>query len=134
MSNETEPGFEIDGRIYPVPAIPTFNMNELAVLYEQCGLTIEDWAARDYDDECRARYQQGVTNPGFKRTLMHVAYQRGNPDTPPSHVAELIGEVQVLAAMAPLLAADAKGEEEDSPKGLGTTSVPKGSSKRKRRA
>lgn len=91
-----ENGFTIDGKIYEVPSLDTFTIDEAQLLYDYSGLSIEDFVDMDEDaDELDPR----LKNPGFLRTLLHVAYQRAHPHLATKKVAKVIGEANVLASM-----------------------------------
>lgn len=100
-----ETGFDVDGRIYPVPAIDTFTFGELETLYGYCGLTINDWGRR-FTPEGMEVWENGVDTPGFQRALVHVAYRRGNPQVPDETVRDLVRDLVWLDVIAPLLAAE----------------------------
>lgn len=123
-----ETGFDIDGTLYEVPSLDSFDLDELQVLYDYCGLTIEDFVTPpdENDDDARARERQ-FKNPGLIRALMHVAYQRGNPKTRPATIKDLIGKANALNVLA-ALAEDMPVEEEDGQVPLESTSEPDESS------
>lgn len=102
MSNQdTEAirGFLIDGKEYPAPSIDTFNMDEAQILYDYSGLTLEDLVADESDPEALAARNKKLGSPGLLRTLMHVAYARGNPSMKPQAVKKAIGESNWLDAI-----------------------------------
>ena len=99
---EQEPGFSVDGRIYPVPAIDTFTFDELETLHRYCGLTINDWGRRYTPDGAKV-WEDGTNHPGFQMSLVHIAYRRGNPDIPNDTVAELVRSLVWLDVVEPLL-------------------------------
>lgn len=116
--NTSEPCFEINDVRYPIPTLDTFTMDEAQTLYDYCGLSLEDFAplhpaATDDEREEHDRAQLArVRNPGFKRALLHVSYQRGNPDMSAGRVRETVGAVNALGATVSLLGGD---ESEDPP-------------------
>lgn len=115
-------GFLIDGKQYPVPAIPDMDMDELQVVYEACGITLQGWAARESDDpEERREWETGVANPKWMVALLEIAYQRGNPDVPQEDVRKLVRKVKWLDATLPMLEAE-EASEEEAP--LAETSAP----------
>jgi hypothetical protein len=116
-----EPGFIIDGRRYDIPSIDTFTIDEAQILYDYSGLTLEDFAAADDGDadELEPKFR----NPGFLRTLLHVAYQRGNPKANPQRVRTLIGTANLIETLQQL----AETVEEDAGPPVSTTE-PDGSS------
>lgn len=107
MAEANESGFLIDDKHYPVPSVFSFSNDEAQLLWDYARLTIQDFL----DDEADERQ---FDNPGVMRTLMHVAYQRGNPEMRPAKVRELIGGVTVWTALAGLVAADEEQEDEES--------------------
>jgi hypothetical protein len=116
VAAETETGFMIDGRLYPVPDLGTFTMDEAQILYELAGLSLEDFAAsEDEDDEASAERRRRLRNPGFMRALMHIAYQRGNPDMKPARVAALIGNANVVQAFEHLVPDEDEGDDASPP-------------------
>jgi hypothetical protein len=109
----TEAGFLINGKEYPVPGIDSFDMDEDVILWDYTRLAREDFLPVDPEtDDAEGREaerQQKLKHPGLMRTLLHVAYQRGNPTAKPAAVAKLIGKVKFVEAITPLL----KDEPED---------------------
>lgn len=99
---EQEPGFSVDGRIYPVPAIDTFTFDELETLHRYCGLTINDWGRRYTPDGAKV-WEAGTNHPGFQMSLVHIAYRRGNADVPNDTVSELVRSLVWLDVVEPLL-------------------------------
>lgn len=104
-----ETGFMIDGALYEVPSLDTFTMDEAQVLYDYSGLTIEDFAALEDEDE--NEQVDRLKNPGFMRALMHIAYQRGNEKLAPAKVKALIGAANLLSSYEHL----AVGEDDALP-------------------
>ena len=115
---EEEARFSIDGREYEIPSVDSFTMDEAQVLWDYAAMSLGDFAVDEDDPEserAREEIQEKLRNPGFMRTLMHVAYQRGNPKIPTSRVKALIGQVnlvEAMAAMATLAGADDAGPPE----------------------
>lgn len=124
MAAETDTGFMISGRLYPVPDMGTFTMDEAQILYDYSGLGLEDFAApEDEDPEETRERRRRLRNPGFLRALMHIAYQRGNPDIRPARIKALIGNANVIAAFEHL--GEGEEEEESPTAGAATMSAPK---------
>jgi hypothetical protein len=95
-------GIEIDGREYPVPSVFQLTMGEAQVLYDYSGYTVEDFVPPvpgDPDEERMAR----VKNPAFKRAMVHVAYQRGNPDAAHAEVAKVVDGLEMWGAILDML-------------------------------
>jgi hypothetical protein len=98
-----ETGFMIDDKLYELPSLDTLTMDELQVLYDYAGITLEDFAEPDDEtpEETRER-ERRLGNPGLTRALMHIAYQRGNPQVRAAKVKQLIGSANVIEALAHL--------------------------------
>lgn len=104
-----EARFVIDGAEYPIPGLETFNMDEAVVLYECCGLTLEDFAIDDGDSDQIEELERKTRHPGFVKALMVVAFMRGEKKTAKAAL-KLVGSsnlVEILAAI------DAEDEAED---------------------
>lgn len=88
---ETEPGaalFVIDGATLEVPSFDSLTMGETIVLYEYSGVTL------DQLDEEKS------VPPGFIAGLMHVAYQRANPQAKKHTVRQLIEGCNLAEALS----------------------------------
>lgn len=113
-----ESKFVIDGRDYEVPTLDSFDMDEAQVLFDYAGCVVEDFAPPhpEWSAEEKAKHEEGqlgkVRNPAFKRALVHVAYQRGNPDTHPSRVREVVGKLNIIDVTLTLLGEDDAGPPE----------------------
>lgn len=121
-----ETGFTIDGELYELPSIDTFTMDEAQVLYDYCGLTLEDFVEQQDEtpEESEAR-ERRFKNPGLLRSLMHIAYQRKHQKQNPSRVKALIGQANIITALEHL---NEDVEEDAVP--LASTTEPKPSSER----
>ena len=84
-------GFEIDGRDYPIPSVFELTMGEAQVLYDYSGNVVEDWVP-PLPGEPDNRVTL-LRNPAFKRAMVHIAYQRGNPELSREEVAKLVDGV-----------------------------------------
>lgn len=105
-----ETGFMIDGKLYETPAFDTFTMDEAQVLYDYCGLTLEDFVPEeDQTDEESEELRAKMKNPGFLRALMHIAYQRENPRMSHGKVKQLVGSASLFSSLEHL----GDGEQED---------------------
>lgn len=112
-----ETGFNIDGTFYEVPVLDSFDMDEAQVLYDYCGLTLEDFvppADNTPEDDLAAR-EQRLKNPGFVRALIHIAYQRGNPDMKPAAVRDAVGHANMLEAYTALASVEPEEGEPEVP-------------------
>lgn len=97
-----ETGFIIDGVRHEIPTLDTFTMDEAQVMYDYCGLTIEDFVpviadGDDADEAVVADISQKLKNPGFLRALMHVSYQRANPKLSAAKVKSAINNAELLS-------------------------------------
>lgn len=112
MAEEThvEPAFLIDGNEYPIPGLETFDMDEALTLYECCGLTLEDFAIDDEDEDEIAEMVQKTRHPGYVKALMIVAYQRGNAGVSKKKATAVIGRANLIEAYMAFVKA---GGEED---------------------
>src|ERR1051325_7772518 len=96
----------INGVKYGLPTVDTFDMDESELLYEKCGLTLEDFAietdpdGEEYDPEAADELSRKVKHPGFMRSLVHVAYQRAHPQMSKARVAAVVGKVNTLEVFA----------------------------------
>jgi hypothetical protein len=120
VAAETDSGFNIEGRHYPVPDMGTFTMDEAQTLWDYSGLGLEDFSVpEDESEEEHEVRMRRYRNPGFLRALMHIAYQRGNPEVRATRVRALISNANVIAAFEGLL-----GVEEDDADPPAMTSAP----------
>lgn len=111
-------GFEIDGRVYEIPSLGTFTMDEAQILYERSGLAVEDFLLEDDDAEIAAK----LRGPAVQRALMEVAWLRGNPDAKPSEARDLIGAANYLSGLADMV----RSRRQEAPEvPLDGTSTPK---------
>lgn len=124
-----ESGFTIDGKFYPPPTLESFEMGELRVMYDYSGIVQEDFvqAEDETDDEHGARITQLVQHPGFMQTLMHVAFQRGNPTLKRDRVAAVIESTNYLEAVASLQSDEPDEDDAGPPDPSARTSEPSGS-------
>lgn len=96
----TDPRFVIDGKDYPIPTFDSFDMDEAQILYDLSGLTLEDFAIPDEDEDpdAAAELERKMRNPGFIRALMEVAYRRGNQGVTVARVKSVIGRSNLVTA------------------------------------
>lgn len=113
-----ESGFIIDGKTYEVPSLDSFDMGERRVMYDYSGIVQEDFVKEDNeaDEDHAARVAGLIRHPGFMQTLMHIAYQRGNPGVKRDKVAAVIEQTNYLDAVASL--ADDEPEDDAGPPDL----------------
>jgi hypothetical protein len=122
-----ETGFLIDGTVYEVPSLDSLTMGERRVMYELSAITQEDFVRGEdeSEDEHEERVAKLMRHPGFMESLMHVAYQRANPNVKRAKVQLVVDGTNYLEAVAAMSAVE---EPEDEPVPLGSTSLPDGSS------
>jgi hypothetical protein len=113
---ENKTGFTIDGVIYGIPTIDTFNMDEAQVMFDYCGLTMEDFVGDMDDDDPRLK------NPGFLRALVHISYQRAFPSMAPAKVKATIGKANLADVMATLEREEDEEEDARPPESMPTHS------------
>lgn len=113
--------FEIDGREYPIPSVFGLTMGEAQTLYDYSGYALEDFVPPAPGEPDDKRMQQ-VRNPAFKRAMVHIAYQRGNPDVTRDAVASLVDGVQMFDMVAAMYQADDADPTPVSPNGPQTSS------------
>lgn len=112
-----ESGFLIGGNTYPVPSLGTLNMDEAQVLYDYSGLVIEDFlsllpeAAETEKEEHQEELARRMRNPALLRSLMHIAYQRGNTDVRAAQVKEIVAGENALEAILAFVEAEVEGDE-----------------------
>lgn len=129
MAAETDNGFLIDGKHYPMPGLDSLDMDERMVLYDYSGLTREDFLMGEDDDpdEFQREQTKRMRHPGLWKALLHVAYQRGNRDERPNRVKQIVGKVNINEATAHLF--DVEEDDDSPPAPGGSTSDPSESSR-----
>jgi hypothetical protein len=106
---ETPAGFPIAGSVYPIPPLDTLTMDESQIMYDYSGLTLEEFAPAhpESPSDVQSIYEDGVLekarNPAFKRSLLHIALRRGEPDMPDSEVRGHVGRANALDTALALL-------------------------------
>lgn len=99
-----EAGFEIEGEVYEVPRLETFDLDEEQILYDVAGVVQLDFvpAHPDASEEEKEFVQRAmmarIRDPRFKRALAHVAYRRRYPEAAFDDVAIRIGKMNALDA------------------------------------
>ena len=118
-------GFEIDGEVYEVPRLDTFDMDEAQILYDLSGIVLEDFIPPHPDDSEEERealltlQMARVRNPAFRRALVVVAYVRAHPDAVPAEISQRVGKINAVDVTLAVLTR--KGDDEEDP----STSSPK---------
>lgn len=132
MSEEQEAGFLIDGAEYPIPDVNTFNLDEDELLWQYARLTRNDFVRVDPTledaEEREAERRERLRHPGLMRTLVHVAYQRGNPDAKQPVVKRLVGQTTLDSLMSLVMAEEPAEDDAGPPDESASTSTPKESS------
>ena len=111
-----ETGFDINGEVYEVPTLDSFDMDEAQILYDLSGVVLEDFIPPhpdSPDQEKAAHYQLQllrVRDPGFKRALVHIAYRRKHEDYDSTVLDKAIGKMNATDISIAVLA---RGDEED---------------------
>lgn len=125
MAEDKGLAFVIDGREYPSPDLDSLNMGERRVMYDLCGIVQEDFAPLDGEtaDEHDTRVSKLTRHPGFMESLMHIAYQRGNPDAGRAKVQKVIESTNYLEAIEKW-ADEVDDQEAPSPLALTTEPAP----------
>lgn len=117
--------FHIDGAEYPIPTLASLNMDEAVVFYEHNGYPVEDlWSTPDTEEEATERLER-LRHPAVVRTMLHVAYLRGNPEATRRHIDKVVGQVPLVMALSAFIGGD---EEEADGRPLERTSEPSRSS------
>ena len=102
-----EASFVIDGDNYEIPDLGSFNMTEAVVLYDHCGLTLEDFAIDEDDPDQVEELAQKTKHPGFIQSLMVVAYMRGNRNVKRLKAEQVIGNSNLIEAYEAMVIAGA---------------------------
>ena len=126
MAAETESGFLIDGVLYEVPTLDTFDLDDAQVLYDYTGLAVEDFLVQPESEDETREMAQRFKNPGLIRALVHIAYQRNHPKMPAAQVRKIIGKVNQFEALMAFVGQNPEEAPDESP--LASTSEPAGSS------
>lgn len=121
-----ESSFVIDGADYPIPGLESFNMDEAVVLYDCSGLTLEDFAIDEDDQEQVDELESKTKNPGFIKALMIVAYMRGN-GVSRKKAEGLIGNSNLFEALKAFVVDDGKDPTEPQKSEQSTLSSPESS-------
>lgn len=105
MSEETAAPktFTISGAEYEIPVVATFDIDEAEILWGYCHLGLEDLVPDSDGTWSEERNEEILThmkNPAFRKTLLHVAYRRSNPDASSKEIEKQIGKVSNLESLA----------------------------------
>jgi len=120
--DELHKGFEIDGKIYPLPALDTLRMPEAQLMYDHCGLTIEDFVGPDEEaedftpdmlEEWEADVAVKVKNPGFMYSMVAIAYWRGHPSKTRAAVEKVADNANFLESTMEFVAIGEKAKADD---------------------
>jgi hypothetical protein len=102
VDGQTRDGFTIEGKVYASVPMQEWDMDESQILYDYTGLGLEDFAI-DPDLPPSDQYEEilrYLKNPGFVRTLLHIAYRRGNPNLKPDRIRQAVGAVNAMQAIS----------------------------------
>jgi len=113
-----------------------YTMDEAKIMYDYCGIVIEDFAPLlDDDDPTDAALaedlEQKIKNPAFTTAMLHISYRRANPRASESRLKRFFGSMDRTEAMelfVEISGLNQESEEEDPTKG--STSEPDESSPR----
>lgn len=105
--------FKIDQQEYEVPDIADLDMDEWQVMHDYAGLVLDDFAPSDDPDEEAARMRR-LRQPAFTRALLHIGYQRANPELSPSQVRAVTGKAKLVRALEAMDAAVPDEDEGDA--------------------
>lgn len=118
-----------------------YDINEAQLLYDLSGLIVEDFipAITGEEDaaaeESSALLLEKLRNPGFKRALLQVSYQRANPDVSKAAIGRMFAAANNLELSALLGELDLDVDDDAAGDGGGVlppalTTEPDGSSPR----
>lgn len=117
MADDQNPtGFDINGEVYEVPTLDSFDMDEAQILYDLSGVVLEDFIPPHPDSpeqEKAAHYQLQllrVRDPGFKRALVHIAYRRKHEEYDRSELDKAVGKMNATDVSIAILT---RGDEVD---------------------
>jgi len=117
-NDDTTVRFEIAGNTYDYPDPLDLDLDEWVIIYDECGLILEDFAPCDNIALEKERVRR-LRNPALMKALAIVGYKRANPDQDIETARALIGGAKMLG----LLESMAPGEDDaddptpDSPTG-----------------
>lgn len=111
MTTETESGFMVGDRVYPVPGLETFTIADHMTFYEYAGFSTEDL---DEDN---------LTNPGVMAAFVHIAVRRGNPQLKDGKVKAIVLATNFEEALSRF-----ENEDEDEEEMRPPASTPESSS------
>lgn len=102
-----------------------YTMDESQIMYDYCGIVIEDFAPLmdEADDADRAaQMEERLKNPGFVRALLHISYQRANPRASSDEIRRFFGSMTRNEAMERFteIVGELEEEGDDSPPELTT--------------
>ena len=128
MDVEQEPVFVFDGQRLPIPDLETFTLAESVILYDNTGMTLEDFMPDEElsEEAANAERESKGRHPGFLLTLLHVAYQRAHPKFSVQKVRALIGSANLIEVIE---AIEGIPEDDAVPPSVESTSAPTASSR-----
>lgn len=110
-----------------------YTMDEAQIMYDYCGIVIEDFAPfADEDSEDAAlaeELENRLKNPGFTKALLHVSYQRANPRVSEAKIRRFFGTMDRVEAMERFLEL-VPDEQEDEAGPPASTTEPEQSSQK----
>lgn len=118
--------FKIDDVEYDWPMLDDLDMDEWEILYEYTGLILDDFAPKEDEAEEKDR-ERRIGQSGFIKAILHIGYQRANPELKPDAVKRVIGKAKLTRVLTDM--AESVPEEDETP--LASTTEPEPSSKRR---
>ncbi len=107
--NDDRVQFQIDGETYEYPDPLDLDLDEWVIIYDECGLILEDFAPFDEKKREKERIRR-LRNPALMKALAMVGVIRTKPDMDVDDARELVGNAKMLGlleSMAPEEAAEA---------------------------
>ncbi len=124
-NDDTTVRFEIAGNTYDYPDPLDLDLDEWVIIYDECGLILEDFAPFDNVALEKERVRR-LRNPALMKALAIVGYKRANPDQDIETSRALIGGAKMLG----LLESMAPGEDDADDPTPDSPTTPEGSSER----
>lgn len=117
---------EIDGQLYELPDISSFDLDEDRIFYKATGLHAED-VLIGLQEGGGLSFRDVLDNEGYLSAVAHIAYRREHENEADDVVMKVVGRQKRVALLASLLNS-AQGD--DDPKDEGATNAPDESSTR----
>lgn len=105
-------GVTIAGAEYPIVQVMDFDLDEEQFLYDEAGLTLDDFIIDEEDPDAARELASKARNPAFRRAMLFAAYRRGNPQLAKPKIIEVISKERAVEKFVEFI--DAMIEEEDT--------------------